>query len=122
MIKYSLQLERSEQKSNFVETNANNGWASSKYDLAFKYQSGYLLEYFIKKEKLLLEVRKTIGQGTLIDLIAVGLPDFVTDGINKEEILETKYLFNEVGKLEHLIIKKKFMKKKDDTKPSKEKM
>lgn len=121
MIKHSLQSKWSEWKSNFVETYANKGWASSKYAITFKYQSGSLLEYSIKKEKLLLEVRKTIDQGTLIDLIASGLPDFITDRINKEEILETKDLFNEVGKLEHLI-KKKYLKKKDDIKPIKEKM
>ncbi|KAF2888413.1 hypothetical protein ILUMI_17760 [Ignelater luminosus] len=74
-------------------------------------QAGSLLEYAIKKEKLLLEVRKTIDEGTLIDIIAAGLPDFITDRINKEEILHTRDLFNEVGKLEHLVTKKKFIKK-----------
>lgn len=122
MIKFTLQSEWTEWKSNFVETYANKGWSSSKYALAFKYQSGSLLEYSIKKEKLLLEVRKTIDQGTMIDLIAAGLPDYVTDRINKEEILETKDLFNEVGKLEHLVIKKKFMKKKENTEPIKDKL
>lgn len=67
--------------------------------MTLKYQSGSLLEYFIKKEKLLLEVWKTIDQVTLIDLIAAGFPDFIMDKINKEEILETKDLFNEVNKL-----------------------
>lgn len=121
MIKHSLQSEWSEWKSNFLQTFANKGWSTSKYALFFKYQSGSLLEYAIKKEKLLLEVRKTIDQGTLIDIIAAGLPDFITDRINKEEILQTKDLFNELGKLEHLVAKKKFIKKKEDTKQIKEK-
>lgn len=112
MIKHSLQSEWSEWKSNFLQTFANKGWSTSKYALFFKYQSGSLLEYAIKKEKLLLEVRKTIDQGTLIDIIAAGLPDFITDRINKEEILQTKDLFNELGKLEHLVAKKKFIKKR----------
>lgn len=104
-----------------MQTYANKGWTTSKYDLSFKYQIGSLLEYAIKKEKLLLEVRKTIDQGTLIDIIAAGLPDFITDRINKEEVLETKDLFNELSKVEHLVTKKKFIKKKDDTKLMKEK-
>lgn len=121
MIKLSLQSEWSEWKSNFLQTYANKGWTTSKYALSFKYQSGSLLEYAIKKEKLLLEVRKTIDQGTLIDIIAAGLPDFITDRINKEEVEQTKDLFSELGKLEHLVTKKKFIKKKDDTKLIKEK-
>lgn len=121
IIKHGLESEWSEWKSNFLQTYANKGWATSKYALFFKYQTGSLLEYAIKKEKLLLEIRKTIDQGTLIDIIAAGLPDFVTDRINKEEMLQTKNLFHELGKLEHLVAKKKFIKKKDDTKQLKEK-
>ena len=121
IIKLSLQSEWSEWKSNFLQTYAHKGWSYSKYAPSFKYQSGSLLDYALKKERLLLELRETIDQGTLIDLIAVGLPDFVTDRINKEEVIYTKDLFNELGKLEHLVTKKKFVRKQEDTKPMKEK-
>lgn len=63
----------------------------------------------------MLEVRKTIDQGTLIDIIAAGLPNFIVDKINKEEILETKDLFNEIGKMEHLVNKRKVIKQKNVT-------
>ncbi|KAF9421709.1 hypothetical protein HW555_002390 [Spodoptera exigua] len=39
---------------------------------------------FIIYEKLLQEIRKTVDEGTLIDIIAAGFPDFITDRINKE--------------------------------------
>lgn len=120
MIKLSLHSEWSEWKSSFLKTYANKGWTSSKYALSFKYQSGSLLEYAVKKEKLLLEIRKTMDEGTLIDIIAAGLPDFITDKINKEEIIHTSDLFNELGKLEHLVTRKKnIFKKNEDTKPMK---
>lgn len=121
MIKLTLHSEWSEWKSSFLQTYANKGWTSSRYALFFKYQSGSLLEYAVKKEKLLLEVRKTMDEVTLIDIIAAGLPDFITDRINKEEIVYTKNLFNELGKLEHLVTRKKIIKKREDTKPTKEK-
>ncbi|XP_057666234.1 uncharacterized protein LOC130899977 [Diorhabda carinulata] len=117
IIKLTLHSEWLQWKSSFIQTYANKGWTTSKYALSFKYQYGSLLEYAVKKEKLLLEVRKTIDEGTLIDIIAAGLPDFITDRINKEEILHTKDLFSELGKLEHLVAKKKNIKKK--TIPSK---
>lgn len=115
MIKQTLQSEWSVWKQNFCETFANKGWAASRYALSFKYQSGSLLEYAVKKEKLMLEMRKTIDQGTLIDIIAAGLPNFIVDKINKEEILETKDLFNEIGKMEHLVNKRKVIKQKNVT-------
>lgn len=121
MIKLSLHSKWSEWKSSFLQTYANKGWTASKYALSYKYQSGSLLEYAIKKEKLLLEVRKTIDEGTLIDIIAAGLPDFITDRINREEILHTNNLFSELGRLEHLVSRRKFIKKKEDTKPVKAK-
>ncbi|XP_047039124.1 uncharacterized protein LOC124644002 [Helicoverpa zea] len=121
MMKLTLHSEWSEWKSDFLQTYANKGWATSKYALSFKYQAGSLLEYAVKKERLLLEVRKTMDEGTLIDIIAAGLPDFITDRINKEEIVHTKNLFNELGRLEHLVAKKKFIKKKEDTKMTREK-
>lgn len=64
-------------------------------------------------------MRNSIDQGTLIDIIAAGLPNFITDRINKEEVLETKDLFNEIGKLEHLSNRKKGVEKKNDIKKQK---
>lgn len=73
--------------------------------------AGSLLEYALKKEKLILEVRKSIDTGTLIDLIAFGLPNYVTDKIDRESLQGTEDLCNEIGKLEHLVAKNKYDKK-----------
>lgn len=62
----------------------------------------------MRKEKQLLEVRKTIYKGTLIDLIAAGLSNFITDRIDREALKETEDLFNEIRKLEHMTEKRKF--------------
>lgn len=62
----------------------------------------------------MLEVRKNIDTGTLIDLIATGLPNSVSDRIDRESIKETKDLYNELGKLEHLVETKKVYERKID--------
>lgn len=62
----------------------------------------------MKKERLLLENIKTIDKGTLIDLIAAGLPSSVTNELDRELLKETEDLYSELGKLQHLISKKKF--------------
>lgn len=111
LMKLTVQSEWSKWEKNFCETFANKGWSSTRYALAFKYQSGSLLEYALKKEKLLLEVRKTVDTGTIIDLIAFGLPNYVADKIDKETLQRTEDLYNEIRKLEHLVMKNKYEKR-----------
>lgn len=120
MIKHTLQSEWEVWKENFKTTYANKGWQNSRYALSFKYQVGSLLEYALKKEKLLLEARNTADQGMLIDIIAAGLPDYIVEKINREELLETKDLFNDLGKLEPLVTKKLSRTSKNDFKPKNE--
>lgn len=50
---------------------------------------------------------------TLIDLIAIGLPNYVSDKIDRETLQETQDLYNEINKLEHLV-KKNFNEKKEN--------
>lgn len=115
LIKLSLYSDWSEWKKNFCETYGNKGWSPSRYALSFKYKTGSLLDYAIKKEKLLLEVRKTIDTGTLIDVIAAGLPDFIADKIDRESLEATEDIFKEVGKLEHLVNKKKIYERRNNS-------
>lgn len=106
LLKLSINSEWDQWRKIFCETFANKGWSPIRYALTFRYQTGNLVDYAIKKEKLLLEVRKTIDTGTLIDLIAVGLPNFIADKIDRETVQTTEELCNEIGKLEHFVHKK----------------
>ncbi|CAB3232421.1 unnamed protein product [Arctia plantaginis] len=111
LMKFTVESEWIKWEKNFCETFGNKGWSPIRYALGFKYQTGSLLEYDLKKEKLLLEVRKTIDTGTLIDLIAAGLPNYLSDKIDRETLQETEELYNEIGKLEHLVGRNKYEKK-----------
>ena len=68
-----------------------------------------MLEYALKKERLLLEINKTIDKQTLIYLIATGLPNFVMDRIDRESLIEVNDLLNYIRGLESLT-------RKNDTK------
>lgn len=122
LLKLTIEAEWKEWKKTFCETFVSKGWSPIRYALSFKYQTGLLLDYAIKKEKLLLEVRKSIDNGTLIDLIATGLPNFVADRIDREKLKKTEDLYNEIGKLEHLVHKKDFEKNKNKNYINKEKI
>lgn len=105
VLKYTIESEWMKWKKNFIETFGNKGWSPIRYAFSFKYQSGSLLEYALKKEKLLLQIRKTMDIATLIDLIATGLPNYISDKIDREALQETQDLCNEISKLEHLVKK-----------------
>lgn len=94
-------------KKNFSETFGSKGWSPIRYAYIFKYKTGSLLEYAIKKEKLLLQVRKSIDTHTLIDLIAINLPNEIADKIDRESLESTQDLYNELSKLEYMTRKKK---------------
>lgn len=60
MIKLTINSEWEKWKKSFIETYKNKGWSQIRYAISFKYQTGSLLEYAVKKEKLLLEVKKLL--------------------------------------------------------------
>lgn len=84
VLKFSVQSQWKTWRDNFCETFGNKGWSSIRYAYLFKYQGGSLLDYALKKEKLLLQINKGMDQDTLMNLIAIGLPDFVSDKIDRE--------------------------------------
>lgn len=112
IIKQTIDSDWSMWKTKFCESFANKGWNPVTYAILFKYKDGSLLDYAMRKEKLLLDMRRTIDAGTLIDLIAVGLPEFILNKIDRERLIDTVDLFNEVSKYEHMVNKKTFFAKK----------
>lgn len=109
IIKHTIDSDWSVWKKSLHETFANKGWSPIRYAMNFKYIQGSMLEYALKKERLLLEINKSIDIPTLINLIAIGLPNFITDRIDKENLKEVNDLFNSIRGLEHLT-------RKNDTK------
>ncbi|XP_017466147.1 PREDICTED: uncharacterized protein LOC108359032 [Rhagoletis zephyria] len=121
LIKLSLASEWGKWKENFCGTYANKGWAASRYAISFRYKTGSLLDYALKKERLLLEIRKSIDTGTLIDLIAEVLPHYIADRIDREKVVNTEELYSEIRKLEHLVSRKTIDRKNVSASYSKEK-
>ena len=105
LIKHTINSDWAVWKKNFCETYADKGWSPIRYAMFYKYRQGSLLEYALKKERLLLEINKSIDKLTSIDLIATGLPNFITDKIDRNTLKETEHLFNHIRSLEHIVKK-----------------
>lgn len=93
-------------RENFLESFANKGWSTRIHAHLYRYQEGSLLDYAMKKERLMLEINKSIDQDTLIDIIALGLPEFIRKKIDRDQIKNITDLFNEIRKCEDLMYKK----------------
>lgn len=104
--KLTVNSEWKEWKENFLEVFKNRGWDAVSYALAFRYKEGLLIDYAMKKERLILDMNKSIDPTTLIDLIATGLPGFILNKINRDELKVSTDLFNEIRKYESMIYKK----------------
>ncbi|KOB52343.1 hypothetical protein OBRU01_26065 [Operophtera brumata] len=102
IIKFTVNSEWAIWKNNLCETYGNKGWSTVKYAYTFKFQGGSLLEYATKKERLLLEINKEIDTQTMINLIVMGLPDYIIFKMDKGSIKSTANLYNEIGKLDKL--------------------
>lgn len=111
LIKHTISSRWDIWKENFCETYVNRGWSPIRYAFLFKYRQGSLLEYALKKERLLLEINKLIDTPTLIHLIVIGLPNFIADEIDRCKVKATKDLFSSIRGLEHLMNKKTVEKK-----------
>lgn len=111
LIKYTINSDWTVWKQNFCATFADKGWSPVRYAILFKYRQGSLLEYALKKERLLLEINKFMDTSTLIDLITTGLPNYIADKIDRNSLKESQDLFNNIRSLEHLINKNNTDKK-----------
>lgn len=103
LIKFTAKSNWEIWKKHFCDTYEKKGLSQIKYAFTFKYQAGSLLEYATRKERLLLEINKTIDNDTLINLIVLGLPENIINKLDKESLNSTTDLFSEITKNEHLV-------------------
>ena len=90
----------------FLRVFSKIGWSKVRYAFAFKYLSGTLLDYALKKERLILEIERKMTEASRINLIVMGLPVDIQDKLNREEITNTDELMRNLRKLEHRVIPK----------------
>lgn len=69
--------------------------------------NGSLLDYALKKEKLLLQTEPTMSDRSRINHIVVGLPFYIQDRLDKEEIQTTEQLMNQLRRYTQAYPKKK---------------
>lgn len=110
-------------KRNFLMTYEKKNWSPICTAFGFKYISGPLMEYVIKKERLLLEADKDIPELFRIYQIVFNLPVEIRNKLEREKIKNMEELMSEVKKINdydqvttNWEVKKNEEKKKDSEK------
>lgn len=118
LIKHSLDSLWKIWQVSFLNTFADKSWSSVMYALSFKHLNGSLLEYALKKQRLLLEYNSDIDTRTLTDLIAAGLPTYITSKLDRQEVTDPTLLFSALRMHENQNknVQKHFTEKKSSTK------
>lgn len=118
LIKHSLNSLWKIWQVSFLNTFADKSWSSVMYALSFKHLNGSLLEYALKKQRLLLEYNSDIDTRTLTDLIVAGLPTYITSKLDRQEVTDPTLLFSALRMHENQNknVQKHFTEKKSSTK------
>jgi uncharacterized membrane protein len=84
-------------KAAFIKAFSIKGWSAVRYAYNFRYISGSFVEYAIKKEWLILEVRRKTPEDIRINLIVIGLSIYIQDKMDKETVQSTNDLIEILG-------------------------
>lgn len=81
----------------FVKVFSEKGWSKLRDACGYKFMVGSMVEYALKKERLLLEAESTMSELSRVGLIVLGLPIHVQEKLDRERILGTDDLLNKLG-------------------------
>lgn len=96
LCKLTIQGKWTDWRNSFLQTYSDKSWRSVYFAYNFKYRSGSLLDYALKKERLLLETEPLMSDTSRINHVVVGLPFNIQDRLDKEEIITTEQLMNQL--------------------------
>lgn len=90
----------SEWKKDLVATFGDTSWKPVRYAFSYKYLSGSYIDYAVRKEKMLLDLDRSLSDLFILDLIVVGLPVHIQNSLNRNQVTDVKTLHNKLKKFE----------------------
>ncbi|KAK2577719.1 hypothetical protein KPH14_012880 [Odynerus spinipes] len=94
-------------KKSMLESFRETGWRKYREAYSFRYIGGSLIDYALRKENLLVNLRSNFPIDILIDLIITDLPIYIQDRIDRTEVTSIEEMLGELRKLEGLVQRKK---------------
>lgn len=85
-------------KAKLISTFGDNSWRPIRYAYNFKFLNGSLIDYAVKKEKMLLELDRNLSDVIILDLIVVGLPLHIQNTLNRHSVTSIEKLHDKLKK------------------------
>ncbi len=98
--KLSISADWTEWKELLLTTFSDSSWKPIRYAFNYRYLSGSLIDYAIKKERILLELDRNLPSLVILDLIVVGLPHHIQNSLNRNNVTSISLLHNKLKKFE----------------------
>lgn len=90
-------------QNSFLDTFSEIGWTEINYAYTFRYISGPLLDYALKKRNLLIDADPELTMNSQINFIVLGLPSQVRSRVSKRDLHSVEKLMSCIRQLESLI-------------------
>ncbi|KYN03200.1 hypothetical protein ALC62_05962 [Cyphomyrmex costatus] len=107
VVTIGLDAEFQTWKKIFLDSFREIGWRKNREAYSFRYIGGSLVDYALRKENLLVNIRNNFPVDILIDLIVTDLPIMIQDRIEKTKTTSMEDLLTELRKLENLVQRRK---------------
>lgn len=105
LYKLTLEGQWTDWKESFLQTYGDKNWSTIQFAYTFKYISGSVLDYAIKKERLVLETEPSMSDRSRINHVVIGLPRDIQDRIDKEDVRTTEQLMNQLRRYENIYLR-----------------
>lgn len=100
MSKQGGELSWEKWKENFLEEFEKRNYESARLAVLYRYQSGPIMEYVYKKQRLLLDEAAKCDEEMMIILIVVGLPHHIQRSLCRKKIESIEDLRDKLSKFE----------------------
>lgn len=87
-------------KADLISTFGDTSWKPIRYAFNFKFINGSYIDYAVKKEKILLDLDRSLPELVILDLIVIGLPIHIQNSLNRNVVNSVKILHNKLKKFE----------------------
>lgn len=87
-------------KYQLLSTFSDHSWRPIRYVYNFKFLNGSLIDYAVKKERMLLELDRDLPDLIILDLIVVGLPSHIQNTLNRHSVNSIEKLHNKFKKFD----------------------
>lgn len=98
-IKHNSLLNWEAWNNSFIDTFSAQSWTDISYAYNFKFYNGSLLEYALKKRRLLIEADDSLSTNTQINMIVISLPKFIQNKLDRKSIINIENLMSKLKQL-----------------------